>query len=254
MLVAGAAALLAQEPAPTRPLSFEVASVRPVVWTAGHYRRVEDQSRVEYRQISLLTLIRRAYPDDFDVLGPPWIRQGFYDVVAKMPAGATKDDIPGMLQRMLKERFHFVTHQESRMTKVYDLVVEKGGPKLQPCQVGDEPAQPHAGSQDNPPATGVCPSNHARTFDETTMSVTASTMTELARDLRTGTAWPVLDKTGLQGNFNIAFECEQDLGKTTVGLPSMASALDKFGLKLEATREPLEYVVIDSADRVPTEN
>jgi uncharacterized protein (TIGR03435 family) len=73
---------------------------------------------------------------------------------------------------------------------------------------------------------------------------------------------PVVDRTGLQGNFNIYLKgaplitCgpQDHCGKEDPTVPSLDEALQRLGLKLERRRDKIEYLVVDSGDRIPTEN
>lgn len=81
------------------------------------------------------------------------------------------------------------------------------------------------------------------------------TMAQLA-DLLTFTVQrPVLDRTGLSGTYNIPLEMSQEeLGKSDGSAPSIFSIVDSIGLKLESRKAPLEILVVDSGNKVPTEN
>ena len=53
-----------------------------------------------------------------------------FDIAARLPEGATKDDVPEMLRALLVERFKLAAHREKSEQPVLGLVVGKGGPKL----------------------------------------------------------------------------------------------------------------------------
>jgi uncharacterized protein (TIGR03435 family) len=92
------------------------------------------------------TLLMRAFEikqDDID--GPAWLTDAKFDVNAKLPAGATNDHLPAMLQKLLTERFHLAMHQETREMPAYVLTIAKGGikfkenqdPNIRPMRPGD---------------------------------------------------------------------------------------------------------------------
>ena len=123
--------------------SFEVATVKPAVpldqakmvaaIQGGKmpYGAEIDNRRAEYKYLDLKSLISYAYGvKPFQITGPDWMATTRFDILAKMPDGATKDDAPKMLQSLLEERFKLVTHRSSAEHPVLALVVGKGGPKL----------------------------------------------------------------------------------------------------------------------------
>jgi len=127
----------------TGNLTFDVASVRtppePDMQTmiaglrAGrkpNWVRV-DGSRATFNYESLMDLIAYAYKlQRYEIGGPEWMVTDRFDIEARLPDGATKDDVPEMLKALLKERFNLATHNELQEQPVLALVVGKGGPKL----------------------------------------------------------------------------------------------------------------------------
>jgi uncharacterized protein (TIGR03435 family) len=100
--------------------SFDVASIRLHTDPPGSAAvRVENDSRFDARPILLSTLLIRAYNlRPYQVVGPSWITEQHYDVVATLPQGATKEDIPAVLQELLADRFHILVHRELREADV----------------------------------------------------------------------------------------------------------------------------------------
>ena len=81
--------------------------------------------------MSLADLIRVAYRvKPYQLSGPDWMTAERFDVLAKMPEGATREQVPEMLKALLAEPFKLAVHRESKEHAVYALVVGKGGPKL----------------------------------------------------------------------------------------------------------------------------
>src|SRR5262245_50969758 len=98
------AAVFGQAPA---TLSFEVASIKPAetptpaLIASGKVRLGMSitGSRVEIGFMSLADLIPTAFKvKAFQVSGPDWIRTQRFDISAKLPEGATKEEVPEMLQ------------------------------------------------------------------------------------------------------------------------------------------------------------
>jgi uncharacterized protein (TIGR03435 family) len=116
---------------PSEP-RFEVASIKPLQGYVAGQRLRSDPGRISYPSVSLKLLLMRAYGVEYyQVNGDPaWMETQFYDVIAKLPDGATEKQIPAMLQAMLAERFGLKVHWESPLEPTYTLVVGKNGPKL----------------------------------------------------------------------------------------------------------------------------
>jgi uncharacterized protein (TIGR03435 family) len=76
----------------------------------------------------------------YQVNGPVWLNTERYDIVARVPAGATKEQVNVMWQKLLTERFGVVLHHESREFQVEELVIGKGGSKLK--ETTWDPASP----------------------------------------------------------------------------------------------------------------
>jgi uncharacterized protein (TIGR03435 family) len=96
-----------------------------------------DAARVDIGFMSLADLIRAAYRvKPYQISGPDWMREQRFDIVAKLPDGASPDQVPEMLQALLAERFSLKVHRESKEHSVYALVVGKNGPKLKESAPG----------------------------------------------------------------------------------------------------------------------
>ena len=116
--------------------AFEVVSVKraPEILPGsnGHgstgFGVSSDAAFVRYSGVSLQWLIMTAFEtNEFAVRGPAWIGVERYEVVAKLPEGANKSEIPAMLRQLLFERFHLVVRQEEKRQKDYAMVVGKSG-------------------------------------------------------------------------------------------------------------------------------
>ena len=124
-----------------------------------------DASQAEYSSVSLKLLIALAYNVKmFQISGPGWLDDKQFDIVAKMPDGASVDDAPMMLQALLEDRFKLAVHRENKNQQVLALMVASGGPKLQPATAS------------LPPITGNIPCNPLnRTLDTPDGQVRIST-------------------------------------------------------------------------------
>jgi uncharacterized protein (TIGR03435 family) len=125
-------------------LTFEVATVKPSPpldmakvreqVQAGKMPRLGphiDAAQAEYIYMPLKELIANAYKvKAYQINGPAWLATERFDIVAKLPDGASKDDAPTMLQALLAERFKLAAHRDTQEQPVLALVVGKDGPKL----------------------------------------------------------------------------------------------------------------------------
>jgi uncharacterized protein (TIGR03435 family) len=169
--------------------------------------------------------------------GPDWIKLGDdrFNIEAKAedPAKATEQQLLEMLQALLTERFQMKFHRETRDVPGFALVVGKNGPKLKPA-AGDEPDAGWGPSLK--PGRGP-----------NTLTARKYSMPRLA-DLLTGLGEPVIDKTGLTGDYDFTLSWDETDG------PQLSTALQQqLGLKFESQKVPVSFLIIDSAQK-PTEN
>ena len=292
--------------------SFEVASIKPAAPQDGHMRMVRmgsDPGRINYEGVTLKNLLARAYNvKDFQINGPDWLTSERYDVTAKLPECADRDQVPQMLQSLLAERFKMTLRREQKELPVYELVVAKGGAKLKESQgfkpemLGANipkgafvnqpaPPPPDAAEQRNsacpPPPAGKPaappsrPMGMAIRINDGHLEMNNTTMPAFANYLSSVTGRPVLDKTELQGNYDITLDVDPtefmaNMKRSMAGVMigpgggegpradaspvpdstggSVFTAVQQLGLKLEGKKAPLEMIVVDHADKVPTEN
>ncbi len=126
---------------------FEVASIRPAAQPPGGRQctgaSTTDAGHVERRCVSLEGLLHRIIGiPEYKLVAPDWISQSDpkFDISAKLPDGATQDQIPAMFLSLLEDRFGLAFHRESREQPINALVVAKGGLKVRPA--ASESAQP----------------------------------------------------------------------------------------------------------------
>jgi uncharacterized protein (TIGR03435 family) len=200
-----------------------------------------------YRNVTLRDLVQKAYGVmAFQVSAPAWCDNDRYDVQAKLPAGASVGDFQVMLQHLLAARFHLALHREERETSGYQLAVDTKGSKLKESTVG--------------PAPRMLVDFGGSPIVDYRIIATAQSMAELAKVLEKHLNCPVTDLTVLKGtyDFELQFAIEpldaEANGKPPV-LPSVATALrNQLGLRFDRDKVKIEMLVVESADRVPTEN
>jgi uncharacterized protein (TIGR03435 family) len=235
------ALLLAPYAAPQTLPSFEAATIKPTPNPdpGQGYWNYPGQSRFFAHDLSLQFLIQMAWDIEPNQLTgkPAWLDSDFYDIEAKPEEGIklSRDELQPRLQTLLVERFHLTAHFETKMVRGYALVVAKGGPKLQPAK-GDH----FPGWRVN------TSSGHLEGLNWS--------MPYLAKMLQHATDLPVADQTGIAGSYDIKLQFAPELEQDST-LPSLFTALrETLGLELKAQQIPMQVLVIDHIDRVPTAN
>jgi uncharacterized protein (TIGR03435 family) len=204
-------------------------------------------------QLSLQRLMEEAFQlKDYEIAGPDWLAKDIYVVQATMPLDTNKDTARLMLQQALEDRFSIKVHHEKNELPVYELLPGKHGIKLQPA---DDPA--HQKLLDNPSFPG-----HGATVSMTAGHFFAVGITPdlLAIYLRTfgGVGLPVINKTGLTGEYKIDMHWEpaddpNSFGKAEDrGFPDAVKS--QLGLELKKSTDPIDMLVIDHIERTPSEN
>lgn len=275
VLVAGAA--FAQD---NSSPAFEVASVRYAGSGAVDGRiavlnggpGTDDPETITWRRQPLSRLLVTAFGVDFDqISGPDWLGSTFYDVAAKVPRDATKEQVRLMWQALLVERFHLVSHFTKRDFPVYELSVDRKGPKLRKAGTGPWPTDPRfatPASGAKMAISGAPPRNVLLTFRNCSMAELAQRIGWPLGTLQTNAFTParVIDRTGLDGEYDFTMEFAgawgsggADLKPLPDGQTDTASGLvdavrEQLGLRLEEKKAALDVVVIDRLDKVPTEN
>jgi uncharacterized protein (TIGR03435 family) len=131
----------AQTQTSSAPAEFEVASIKPsgdlaASFAAGkmpHMGMKIDNSQVDIGAFTLTQLISTAYKvKAFQITGPDWMKTTRFDIIAKIPDGASKDQVPEMLRGLLEERFKLTVHRDNKELPAYGLMVGKNGTKLTP--------------------------------------------------------------------------------------------------------------------------
>ena len=224
--------------------TFEIASIRASQFQSadgeGSRRESIEVSgdRLTMRNVTLRSCISWAYNlPDFEITGD--LGTDRFDITAKAGSPSEVSALRPMLGALLGDRFKLTFHRESRQLSSLTLVVAKGGPKL------------HISQEDGP---GILrPSKGAMVAQHATMAEFIGT---LSGPLRT----PVVDKTGLTGRYDFAVDLSSYFAETKEGeqpdlLAIIMSALrEQLGLTLESHKEPVEILVVDHAERRPTDN
>jgi uncharacterized protein (TIGR03435 family) len=296
------------------PLAFEVASIKPsgdiqALVASGKMPILIpkiDDSQMNVHFMSLEQLIVMAYEvKSYQVSGPDWMKTTRFDIEAKLPDGAKKDQVPAMLRALLEDRFKLTIHRETREHPVYALIVGKDGSKLVPSPP-DTPVDPDRTPDKNETVvdtpdgkvsvrstgrgegatfnmSGGRAGNVKVSMSNGVMHMEASKMTMalLAQQLSPMLDRPVIDMTELKGSYVVSLELSMaDMmsaarasgmmvrtgpeggGANAAGTGdasdpsgfSIFASIQKLGLKLDKQKLPLEFIVVDHLEKVPTEN
>jgi len=275
------------------PTNFEAASVKPTDPKTAPVNRsanaqatlhggpgTADPGRISYANVTLQSVLITAYgadckvQDDCDqVVGPAWLRTNRFDIDAKIPAGTTPEQFQIMLQNLLADRFHMTLHKEMKDLPGYELTVAKGKAKL----IASPPAEVGSGDPAGPLVKFGAPGEYGKllragflVFPYKGTRSTANhaigreqNMADITKILGQLMNAHIVDKTGLTGKYDFTLDWVPD-GVTMIqeadgpeitpphGIPTAIE--DQLGLKLVRSKVALDTVVVDSADKIPTEN
>lgn len=241
----------------TPRLEFEVASVKPAKPgdQGGGIKPLPGGQtyRAENVPVRLMIMLMFHLNNRQVSGGPSWITTDLYDVDAKADGPHSLDDLHVMFQNLLIDRFKLQFHKETRELPAYELVVDKGGPKLT--------ENPSPETFDIP----IQPVGRGR------IQATHCSMSYFSWIISGMVDRPVLDQTGLTQHYDFRLEWTPepppDLGaRGDAGAnpaprelppasgPDIFTALrEQLGLKLESHKGPVEVMVIDHIEK-PSEN
>ena len=267
-------------PAGNNTPKFEVASVRENTNNDGKVMiGIQPGGRFTAVNVPAWDLIRQAFAvQRTQIVGAPdWTQTTRYDISAK-----AETDIPGvgpgsspgplhfMLQDLLADRFKLRAHRETREMPIYALTFARSDRKLGEglrASTADCAAMRGRGGRGamppGPPAIGERPVCGMRMSPNSVMAGGVP-LAQLTQVLSQVTQRIVIDRTGLQGSFDIDLTFTLDgvpnapppppgapaLPSVDPNGPSLFTALqEQLGLKLESERAPVEVLVIDHVER-----
>ena len=229
--------------------AFEAVSIR--VNTSG-----ENVSQfggrpgsLQVRNNTLRNIIRNIWniTNSQIVGGPSWIDEERFDIVATAAGTPNRDEMIAMARHMLAERFKLVVHNEKRPTPIYALVLASSDRQLGPTMRRSKanctpPTPPVAGGSPAPPPEALggvdLPPCGTRVMNGTVAAAGRI----------------IVDKTGLNGRFDLVLRFNPDPNNTSSDVPSLFAAVqEQLGLKLDSQTAPVDVLVIDSVEK-PTEN
>lgn len=273
---AAAATLAAQEPP-----RFEVASIRPsgelTQQSRGGLTITQRQAR--FSLLSLNDYIGIAFSVKLhQIAGPDWLAGARFEIAATIPENQPPEQLSAMLKALLEDRFTLRTHWESREFPVYGLEVLPSA-KLEPVNV-DAPTEGAFTVSSGPNGAGGATvdlgQGSSLMLGNNRFEAKKVTMATLADLLARFVDRPVVDMTKLEGRYDVAFGLTAEdfqammirsavaAGITlppqalrlleTASLAAVPDALQSLGLSLQSRRAPLDVLVVDSIEKLPTDN
>jgi uncharacterized protein (TIGR03435 family) len=243
--------------------SFELASIKPSPPPNVNITKVgcsggpgsADPIMILCENMPLSALVMKAYgmqPYQLSEKTPSWLMSPF-DMVAKVPPNTSGEQVLVMWRNLLAERFKLTVHHENKDVPVYALVIAKGESKLigvttdGPMPAGHGPGTKSRGVL--APAKGC--DRHVSSDDMEIASLVHGLSVSLQR--------PVINDTGLTGRYKIELQWLKEDASTSdpesFFCPTIFEAVkEQLGLQLEPRKRQIEILVIDHAEKMPTEN
>ncbi len=231
--------------------AFEVATINPISpdEEKGRYIIMRGADTLVVKDYNLKLLIAAAYnlnPREISG-GPAWVESGRYDIQARTPGTVrpTHDEQMRMLRSLLADRFKLTFHRQQKVFSIYELEIDKGGPKLKPSTAAADAAPAMIGT--------VYPGKIVMPGRNVTMAYFVSLMQRAILDR------PVVDKTGLTGRYDFDLTWAPDasqFGGEVPPAPEGASSpplftaiREQLGGRLVAPLGPAEALEIDGVER-----
>ena len=244
--------VLSAQPVPEGQLAFEVASIKRAAPLGGpakgepEGRTSISGERLTMHNVSLKEIITTAFGiKAHQLAGPAWLNSDRYDVVATWATPTTTDQIRLMLQGLLADRFKLEIHRQTKDLAVAAMMPGKSRPKL------------GAVKPEGPSSIRI--EQGKMIFQNYSMSKLADYLSQHSGGR------PVVDATGIDGFYDFSvslLDAPSDNPidvKRAIGMGSRDGSLartiaDEIGLRLETRQGPVEIIVVDHAERFPSEN
>jgi uncharacterized protein (TIGR03435 family) len=203
-------------------------------------------------------LVRAFARDSSQISGPAWLDNQRFHIDAKLPPATTRAQFREMLHKFLIDRFALAAHMESRVVTRYELAVANSGHKLRksaervpPAQQATAPQRPGLDADGFPKLGPPSDEPQIQTIlGRTRMYFPRTSMKDMAEELSFKLGRLVVDTTGLEGQYDIGLHwTDDDSG------PSLTQALrDQLGLRLLERKGPVDFVVVEHIEKLPTGN
>ena len=198
-------------------------------------------ARVQISGYPLFSLLTRAFRIEWQQLNTPdFTHDEFFDIQATLPAGAMPEQVPGMLQAMLAERFKLAYHRETREYQVNVLSVGKSGMKLP--RLPDSTQLPYTGN---------------RLPDGSIRETLTGRVSSLFPVMNSFGGLQMVDETGLDGIYTwvrVQLPPTPGMSYQDIVQDAFKAMIEAAGLKLETRKVLKETIVVDRLEKLPTEN
>lgn len=215
---------------------FEVATVRPSRVNIGQDGSISlDPVRLSIRNATLRRMMVEAWQIPYGQItgGPAWMSSDEFDIEARSASPVDAPESRKMLKALLTDRFHLVIQIDSKERRVYELTVAKGGPRLTP----------------NPQGTWRFHGDLAKFAAILSTQLTIPFGNDPTRPtMATGAAVPVVDKTGIAGEIDIAIDLKPDPASDPFTVWQRALQ-EQLGLKLESGKGRADTLIVDRAEK-----
>jgi uncharacterized protein (TIGR03435 family) len=227
-----------------------------------------DPGQLTGTNVSLSALIEKAYDlHHYQIKGPSWLESEQFDILARVPKGATDADVKLMLQSLLADRFKLTGHRETKEMQAYELVVDKGGPKVKAVESYTPPPGAPEPDIGHPGGPVVFAPGRLRVLVSANVALVggrSQPISALCNFLEGHLDRPLQDRTGLSGTYDFTLDFAPTVGRLPVLGPAppdnepradvFSAIREQLGLRLVAATRAVEVLVIDRAEKVPVEN
>ena len=268
--------------------TFDAASVKAArlpaeaTWMTRGGPGTKDPGRITYAGVPMRSIVMTAYglAHGYEISCPAWMESLAFDIVATFPPGTSREQFQGMFRRLLAERFGMKLHLETREVPGYELILARGGSKLKAPEIASSPPPDGVDAGDGrivrpayndkkglpelPPGRNTLATFAIFAGGGVRISARMQSLPDIAeylvRQRRTyfQEERPIVDRTGLTGkyDFNLDFArpgaspaaSEEPESEFSIALE------EQLGLRLVPRKVPVSVLVVDRAERIPTEN
>jgi bla regulator protein blaR1 len=226
--------------------SFGAASVKPSKVNTESSSWNSRPGYLVMKNQTLITCIQIAYALKADQVagGPKWIDSDRFDIEARAAGPAKDPELLAMLRALVAERFQLKLHRGSKLVDGYAMVIAKNGLRIREAE-GSGPQRMN--------------------WTRGRLTAERASMPKLAETLARMTGMPVVDITGVPGEFSYKLEWNPEADQAaaipgaTIGRPVPISETlfpvlqQELGIRLEHRKAPIDVLTIDKAEK-PSEN
>ncbi len=184
--------------------------------------------------------------------GPAWVHSAHDQYAIEATAAGVKERtvlMGTMLRSLLEDRFHLTFHRETEQVGLYAMSVGKAGFKLKPMKPGDCDPDAKASATPNGSRPKCGSESVSNSHGKVRWTFAGFNLSRLAGQLSRAFGVHVMDTTGIKDNFVFSFEFVEDQDQLITESSIYAALSEQLGLKLEKTKGPRGFIVIDGIER-----